>query len=66
MRYILLFFLLALQSSVFGYSTNSQQKTDVQKVLISVKSDLNARSIIDYLYQGQYLTLLLSFVRDND
>jgi len=54
MRYILLFFLLALQSSVFGYSTNSQQKTDVQKVLISVKSDLNARSIIYFAYAGQY------------
>jgi hypothetical protein len=44
MRYLLLFLLLALQGSVFGYSANNHGKNDAQKTLISVKSDLNARS----------------------
>jgi RHS repeat-associated protein len=54
MRYLLLFLLLALQTSVFGYSANSQLKNAAQKVLISVKSDLKVRSHIDFKYQGQY------------
>ena len=53
MRYLLLFLLLALHASVFGYSATGQ-KNDVQKVQISAKSDLNARSFLDFKYQGQY------------
>ncbi len=49
MKYLLVFLLLALQGSVFGYSTNNQYKNDAQKALISVKCDLNARSFYNWL-----------------
>ncbi len=54
MRYLLLFLLLVFQSSVFGYSANNQLKSDAQKVLITVKSDLKVRSFLDFMYLGQY------------
>jgi len=43
MRYLLLVFLLALQGSVFGYSSNNRAEDHAQKTLTSEKSDLNAR-----------------------
>jgi RHS repeat-associated protein len=53
MRYLLLFFLLALQTSVFGFSANGH-KNHVEKVLTLEKSEINACSVQHFMYQGQY------------
>ena len=50
MRYLLLVFLLALQGSVFGYSSNNRAENHAQKILTSEKSDLNARSYHFFRY----------------
>jgi RHS repeat-associated protein len=50
MRYLLLFLLLAVQGSVFGYSSNNRAENHAQKVLTSQKSDLNACSYHIFRY----------------
>ena len=60
MRYLLLVFLLALQGSVFGYSSNNRAENHAQKILTSEKSDLNARSYHFFRYyspeSGAYIS----------
>ena len=54
MRYLLLFLFFVVQGAVFGCSLNNRAENTVQKTLTSEKSDLNARSFLDFRYQGQY------------
>lgn len=54
MRYLLLFLLLAVQSTVFGFTNVSQQENHAVKILTLEKSDLEARSGKPFMYQGQY------------
>ena len=54
MRYLLLFLFFVVQGAVFGCSLNNRAENTVQKTLTSEKSDLHARSFLDFRYQGQY------------
>jgi RHS repeat-associated protein len=54
MRYLLLFLFFVVQVAVFGCSLNNRVENTVQKTLTSEKSDLHARSFLDFRYQGQY------------
>ena len=50
MRYLLLFLLIAVQTTVLGYTNTSLQKNNAQKVLTSENSDLNTRSYHTFRY----------------
>jgi len=60
MRYLLLFFLIAVQTAAFGYTNTSQQENNAVNLLTSEKSDLNARSYHTFRYyspeSGTYIS----------
>lgn len=50
MRHLLLFFLIAVQTTAFGYTNTSQQENNAQKTLTSEKCYLNTRSYHFFRY----------------